>query len=243
MDHEQPAVRTFDRLGWPSDHGAGSNPSEAAGRPIRAHPESIMRDPIVVPLALLHTAMIDLAPAFAHLVDDLTQALGVYERITRNTSARAAGPDRSFTLATIDIDTGALTRGHDFPSAVANVIEQRRSSSNLPLYALAITGGSHAEPAARALDLLGRICIARNVPWAGGVAMGEGELIAPCSRSPRMGRIRRARSERIDLLIAAIRSSCRVHDLIGGPDTGILEVPRSIPPFLYPLAVAHFKEA
>ena len=79
------------------------------------------------------------------------------------------------------------------------------------------------------------MCRDHNVPWGGGLAFGEAELIVRCARQPRMGRMRRARSEHIDLLIAAIRSRCGMHSLPDAPSSGIVRVPRSVPRIVYPL--------
>ena len=56
-----------------------------------------------------------------------------------------------------------------------------------------------------------------------------------------MGRMRRARSERIDQLIAAIRSRRAVNDMIDGPASGILLAPCPLPAPLYPLATNFYE--
>ena len=110
-----------------------------------------------------------------------------------------------------------------------------------PLYALAATDAYACTPAEHALMRLAASCREAGVPWGGGLACGGGSLIEPCARSPRMGRMRRARSERIDQLIAAIRSRRAVNDMIDGPVSGILLAPCPLPAPLYPLATSFYE--
>ena len=110
-----------------------------------------------------------------------------------------------------------------------------------PLYALAATDTYACTPAEHALMRLTASCREAGVPWGGGLACGGGSLIEPCARGPRMSRMRRARSERIDQLIAAIRSRRAVNDMIDGPASGILLAPCPLPAPLYPLATNFYE--
>lgn len=191
---------------------------------------------VTVPLALLSAGDEDLRAAFDHVMEDLADALDVYERMAAARSGSHRGREetrraRSFSLSKIEVETG-IGVGHAVREAMGP-----RSLSGLPLYACAIAAGRSAQPAVDALVALEASCRQLKLPWGGGVALCGGALIAPCAEGPRMGRMRRARSEAVDLLIAAIRSGCPVSDLMGRPASGILVARCPVPAPLYPLVV------
>ncbi len=191
---------------------------------------------VTVPLTLLSAGDEDLSAAFDHVMEDLADALGVYERMAAPRAGSHRGREetrraRSFSLFKIEVEAGIGVE-HAAREAMGPC-----SLSGLPLYACAIAAGSSAQPAVDALVELETSCRKLKLPWGGGVALCGGALIAPCAEGPRMGRMRRARSEAVDLLIAAIRSGCPVSDLMGGPASGILVARCPVPAPLYPLVV------
>lgn len=194
---------------------------------------------VVVPIVLAHVGLEAPDSAFQHLMTDLKRAIAVYERMGRGASRHSPAQQRSFSFEVIEADATALDVSHDASQAFADALRQTRALTDMPVYMLSIAREPRAHAAVDLSERISAICRELDVPWGGAVAMGEGELIVPCARCPRMGRMRRARSERIDLLIAAIRSRCSVRDLPDAPASGILVVPRSVPRLLYPL-VANF---
>ena len=191
---------------------------------------------VTVPLALLSAGDEDLRAAFDHVMEDLADALDVYERMATPRSDSHRGREetqraRSFSLLKIEVEAGI-----GIERAVREAMGPC-SLSGLPLYGCAIAAGRPARPAVDALAALETSCRQLKLPWGGGVALCGGALIAPCAEGPRMGRMRRARSEAVDLLVAAIRSGCSVSDLMGGPASGILVARCPVPAPLYPLVV------
>lgn len=234
---------------------------------------------VPVHLALVSADALDaLDTAWGHLVDDLAQAMDVYERMACGSVRSDARDPRQFSLNTIRLDAAdlggegrpcraalALASAYGITDALEpqggsataygargaaeaqigsatapgarSTSEARSNTSAAPLYALALAAGARPAEAATALSKLACICRDLGIPWGGGVAMSEGELVARCAAFPRMGRMRRARSEHIDLLIAAIRSDCSVQDIPQAPTSGIICTPSSLPAVLYPLTV------
>lgn len=192
---------------------------------------------IAIPLVLVHAGThgpapaYSASPAFHHLVEDLEEAIGVYERMAAGAPSSSARHPRSFFASTLELAAEDLLE----EGAGAHTVAKMHAQSNLPIYALAMMPGSHTGEAERALEHVAAMCREHDIPWGGGLAFGEAELIARCARQPRMGRMRRARSEHIDLLIAAIRSRCGMHNLPDAPSSGIVRVPRSVPRIVYPL--------
>lgn len=191
---------------------------------------------VTVPLALLSAGDEDLRAAFDHVMEDLADALDVYERMATPRSDSRRGREetqraRSFSLLKIEVEAGI-----GIERAVREAMGPC-SLSGLPLYGCAIAAGRPARPAVDALVALETSCRQLKLPWGGGAALCGGALIAPCAEGPRMGRMRRARSEAVDLLVAAIRSGCSVSDLMGGPASGILVARCPVPAPLYPLVV------
>ncbi len=84
-----------------------------------------------------------------------------------------------------------------------------------------------------ALERLRSACRAADVPGGGGIAVGGGLRVSASVRSPRMGRMRRRRSEAIDMLIAAIRSSCSVNTLPNQNSSDLFIASCPVPRFLY----------
>lgn len=199
------------------------------------------RAAIAIPLVLIHAGARDAvqaydpARAFHHLVEDLEEAIGVYERMATGASSSSARHPRCFFASTLELASESLINEDASARSFSHALAEIHAQSDMPIYSLAIAPGPHADEAERALERIAAMCREHDIPWGGGLAFGEAELIARCARQPRMGRMRRARSERIDLLIAAIRSRCGVHNLPDAPSSGIMCVPRSVPRIVYPL--------
>lgn len=196
---------------------------------------------IAIPLVLVHTGTHGPAPAYSplpafhHLVEDLEEAIGVYELMAAGAPSSSARHPQSFFASTLELAAEDLLDEGTEAHTIAHTLTEMHAQSNMPIYALAITPGPHTDEAECALERVAAMCREHDIPWGGGLAFGEAELIARCARQPRMGRMRRARSEHIDLLIAAIRSRCGMHSLPDAPSSGIVRVPRSVPRIVYPL--------
>ena len=100
------------------------------------------------------------------------------------------------------------------------------------VYAIVVTSSWELAATDPAFDALGELCTRCGLVWSGGLAVGGGALVAAQAGEARMGRRRRARSEGIDLVIAAVRSNAGVDEL-PGVDGDIVDAPCSVPRFLY----------
>ena len=186
-------------------------------------------------------------PTAGAVLDDFADALAAYAR-----SSSSAVPD----MVRIAADSGdrpsafdavviACSLAPDAPLALQSTACERALlrcalEPHVRAYAVAISDAYEPEPACDALLAFEGICDASGIIWCGGVAIGAGSLIARTRKSPRMGTLRRARSQAIDRLIAAVRLGTNVDqalELAGGagnpasPD--ILTVPCPLPRFLY----------
>lgn len=105
---------------------------------------------VTVPLALLSAGDKDLRAAFDHVMEDLADALDVYERMATPRSDSHRGREetqraRSFSLLKIEVEAGI---------GVERAVREAMgpcSLSGLPLYGCAIAAGRPARPA---VDLL-----------------------------------------------------------------------------------------
>ena len=154
-----------------------------------------------------------------HLADDLEEALGVYERTFAPQQPDGIAQARHIRVQRImpPIPSAAESTGPEEAARIAGAFPGHVR----PLYALAVTDAYACTPAEHALMRLTAF-VARPASPGRRILRGGGALIEPCARGPRMGRMRRTRSERIDQLIAAIRSRRAVNDMIDGPASGIL---------------------
>ncbi|MDO4437754.1 MAG: hypothetical protein Q4B77_07405 [Coriobacteriaceae bacterium] len=153
------------------------------------------------------------------LADDLEEALGVYERFAADDPSKV----RKFQILRFE------------PSHIDGVQPGSR------VYAIACTSDCRAERATYGLLELERLCERRELVWSGGVAVGGGRLVRPCAQGPRMGRMRRSRSEAIDQLILAMRSNCSVCALPNAPANGVIVARSPVPSFAYDWAVELFE--
>ena len=78
------------------------------------------------------------------------------------------------------------------------------------VYAIAVTDAYDAKCVLPAYEQLEQLCDAHGLAWSGGLAVGGGLLVSEQAGTPRMGGKRRARSEGIDIVIAAVRSGADV---------------------------------
>lgn len=130
------------------------------------------------------------------LADDLTDALAAYEHYCGDGSRR----EHHRAVRAVMFADGGF-------SELGNLPESTR------LYALSCTDEPDVGNAVEVLEQLGRHCVEHGITWSGGVAIPEGRLVVPCANGPRMGRMRRSRSETIDRLILAMRCDCSISDL------------------------------
>lgn len=128
-------------------------------------------------------------PLVGHLLADLGEALAAYEELY---GASGAGEARVL---------GVSAEGGARGAAGALSAGER-------VYAVVTTASRDAgAPAAREVaDELGRACAGRGARWSGALLVGDAGWNLRWSRAPRMGWRRRAISEAVDRLIAAIRS-------------------------------------
>lgn len=190
------------------------------------------RTALPVRLALVDAGLSDPHACLDHLSHDLLEALDVYERhipLTAYGAARAID-SRVYTLSPADAGTARTW---------ASLCEQLHGDEHAAhartplLYAIACADEHGFIQARMALEHLGSACRSADVPWGGGVAVGGGLLVSASLSSPRMGRMRRRRSEAIDMLIAAIRSSCGVSTLFNQNSSDLIIAPCPVPRFLY----------
>lgn len=147
-------------------------------------------------LALVDAGLSSPRETFQCLADDLEAALEVYERSYGNGSKPQPCSLRTGMLS--DEDATPL---EGLPNATR-------------IYALSCTDSPDAGDAVAALEQLRTQCAEAGLTWSGGVAIPGGRLVLPCSHGPRMGRMRRSRSEAIDRLVLAMRCGCSLADLM-----------------------------
>lgn len=188
--------------------------------------------PLPVRLALVDAGLSDPHACLDHLSRDLLEALDVYEHhipLPAYGSARAID-SRVYTLSPADADTART-----WASLCGQMHDDKHAGhARTPLlYAIACADEHGFIQARMALESLGSACHAADVPWGGGIAVGGGALVSASAHSPRMGRMRRRRSEAIDMLIAAIRSSCGVSALPNQNSSDFIIASCPVPRFLY----------
>lgn len=190
------------------------------------------RTALPVRLALVDAGLSDPHACLDHLSHDLLEALDVYEHHIPLPAYGAARVIDShvYTFSPADADTARTW---------ASLCEQLHSDEHAGhartplLYAIACADEHGFIQARMALERLSSACRAADVPWGGGIAVGGGLLVSASVRSPRMGRMRRRRSEAIDMLIAAIRSSCSVNTLPNQNSSDLIIASCPVPRFLY----------
>lgn len=174
-------------------------------------------------LALIDVGLSRPQAVFEHLAGDLEEALRAYEQaypvvatdVRRVDVRRALVSINELHLMSdgkVDPETlhGLEVAGNPHAASDGLGTMLGNLDTDLPIYAIACTDDAQATSAIEALDELERICHARGIVYRGGVAVAGGRLVAPCAHGPRMGRMRRGRSEAIDRLTLAIRSGCAV---------------------------------
>lgn len=92
------------------------------------------------------------------------------------------------------------------------------------IYAVAIASGRDPAPARDRLNAARKQCEKLGARWMGGLALGGAEMVARTTRSPRMGWLRRRRSEAEDRLLMA---------LLAGEHTADEDVAAPLPRPLY----------
>lgn len=188
-----------------------------------------------VPLALLDAGLNDPEVTLAHLADDLEEALDAYERFATRSAWGTPGGTRRFRVERVPLGaSGPKAPIEQILGPTAPLAPSLTAPRRL-IYAIAASDDASCAPAVSALEALERSCAPHDIAWGGGVAIGGGRLILPFAHHPRMGFMRRARSERLDELIAAIRSGCSVSALPDGAPTGVIAARCPVPAPLYPL--------
>ena len=147
------------------------------------------------------------------LLEDFADALCAYARMGKSEVPTVAWADSASSPAD---DTDALVaaftvQGATLPDRAIDMLDAI-AAHPVPLYALCATDSHDPADALAALDELDRRCADAGIPWRGGVIVGGGALIARTAKSPRMGTLRRWRSEATDALIAAVRLGASVEE-------------------------------
>lgn len=203
-----------------------------AHTPIEREEPARERTALPVRLALLDAGLSDPHACLDHLSHDLLEALDVYEHHIPLPAYGAARviDSRVYTLSPADADTA-----HTWASLCKQLhSDEHAGHARTPLlYAIACADEHGFIQARTALEHLCSACRAADVPWGGGIAVGGGLLVSASVRSPRMGRMRRRRSEAIDMLIAAIRSGCSVSTLPNQNSSDLIIASCPVPRFLY----------
>lgn len=109
---------------------------------------------------------------------------------------------------------GFMVEGADPPEPVLESFEHAIRFHELApgarVYAVAVTDAYEAGCVLPAYERLEQLCDAHDLVWSGGLAVGGGTLVPEQAGTARMGGKRRARSEGIDVVIAAVRSGTDV---------------------------------
>lgn len=182
-------------------------------------------------IALINASPKTAESATEHLLADFADALGAYACLSSSPvpkiiNARCtlrgelSAPDVH--KGGIDLDScEAVVIGYPLyfdalPAHLAAWLERAAREGALApgtkLYAICNLGFYEAEQGLSSFGILRGFCRAAGVSWCGGLAIGGGGMIVPFAYSPRMGGMRRARSEGIDALIAAVRTGLTVQD-------------------------------
>lgn len=127
---------------------------------------------------------------------DLTEALPVYAHL-----ARVEVPELVDVRGACDFgscDTVLLVLSAESDDAVPVLPAGAR------IYAVAVASGRDPAPARACLATAREQCEKLGARWMGGLALGGAEMVARTTRSPRMGWLRRRRSEAEDRLLMAL---------------------------------------
>ncbi len=207
-------------------------------------------------------ALIDASPkatgsATECLLDDFADALAAYARLSRaavpamdrlscTAGGALAGRDETDLSACDALVIGYPLYFDALPSHLVALLDRIAGSRSLApatrVYAIVNLGFYEAEQGVLSFELMRGFCRDAGALWCGGLAAGGGGMIVPTRDSPRMGSARRARSQAIDALIAAVRLGATVSDARertrdrrrDGTDTILARCP--IPRFCYRLA-------
>lgn len=207
--------------------------SPAADAPAPSAPE--------VPALPRRIALVNGSPrgprsATAHLLADLSEALGVYARLAGvaepelvEVACRQAGAGASGLAGCDTVVLGYPLYVDALPSGLVGLLGDaaRLLAPGARVYALANLGFYEAEQILPSFSLVEGFCAAAGAHWAGGVAVGAGGMVLPVATTPRMGMLRRSASEAIDRMIAAILS---------GTDAGAILARPAVPRWAYRLA-------
>lgn len=137
-------------------------------------------------------------PLVDHLLADLAEALGVYARaygsgeppeLVRSDGEKDLGCD----VAVLGLAAGRAAREAAVPAGAR-------------VYAVVTAPSPDGAEARTLLAGLGHTCAARGARWSGALVVGDAAWQLRWSAAPRMGWRRRATSEAVDRLIAAIRA-------------------------------------
>lgn len=159
------------------------------------------------------------------LLWDLQDAIAAYAQLSGtalphpvNLKADGVGAVDGMVLAVDDaFDDEAMI-------AVEQILDRLRNTETR-IYVVVQALSKNNKQADELLDRLYRVCILRDLPWCGGVAICAGSGIAVLRRSPRMGLLRRPFSEAMDKLVGAVRMGCSIEhaQLLGGGNAGSVD--------------------
>ncbi len=202
--------------------------SEAADRKESLDPLT----PLPVRLALVDAGLSDPHTCLDHLSRDLLEALDVYEH---HIPLPAYGGARAIDSCIYTLSPADAEADRTWKSLCEHLHDDEHAGHERTplLYAIACADEHGFIKARAALESLGSACREAGVPWGGGIAVGGGLLVSASAHGPRMGCLRRRRSEAIDMLIAAIRSSCGVSALPRQNSSDLIIAPCPVPRFLY----------
>ncbi|MDY2777619.1 MAG: hypothetical protein SOU51_04515 [Collinsella sp.] len=177
-------------------------------------------------IALINTCPQAMVAAGEHLLEDLRDALLAYDRLSGGSLARTRGEEGpSFIwvdgtkepLEGDPCDTVVAALCDAAPNAPAIEMEARIAAAGpgtiakgARLYAVVIVLDADPQGAKAIIPELESACQHLGIRWCGALAVAGGALIARHARQPRMGFLRRSRSEAIDRLIGAVRAGATV---------------------------------
>ena len=166
---------------------------------------------------LRHVVLVDAdgdAGAARLLLDDFADALCAYARMGGAEPPTVTWADNG-TCEDDALDCAVVAfriREGTPASRTTDALDMVGAPNGMPCYLLCCTDDFDPADALPSVTAYARECEAAGFICRGGVIVGGGALVPRTAKSPRMGTLRRWRSEATDALIAAVRLQCGVDE-------------------------------
>ena len=166
---------------------------------------------------LRHVALVDAdgdAGAAHLLLEDFADALAAYARMGESEPPTVTWADNAAAEAEIPdcVVIAFRIREGDSRSRAIDALRPLGLPDGLPVYLLCCTDRFDPADALPAVTACAEKLEGHGFTYRGGVIVGGGSLVPRTAKSPRMGALRRWRSEATDALIAAVRLQCSVDE-------------------------------